>query len=590
MIAPGTVIGGYRIDRVLGTGGMGTVYAAADPHLPRQDALKVLSSHLSADPDFRARFLREAEVAAGLDHPNIVSIYNRGEAPQGQLWIAMQLVEGTDAEQALRAGTMSAHRAVHIVSEIAKALDYAHGRGVIHRDVKPANFLLSGEVGPEERVLLADFGIARALDDAAMTAAGSVVTTAAFAAPELLTGEPAQASSDLYALGASLYRLLSGQNPFPGETMSAQMMAHLRQPPPQLTAVAPWLPPAFDSVITTAMAKDRAARYQSGQALATAAQAALRTLKAAPDPSSAATQRAATLPGSHPGFGPVSAAGYPSAPQPVHPRTAYPPHNGAARGTRRTRTALISAGVVLVLLAGGITAVALTRTDHAPGTDSAAPSITSSPASSAATPPPQPTTTTTTTPPPAPVDDADLPALLLPPAELAALLGSNPSATPGASGIANDASTVTPTQCISALLPMQRLALDNTGFRAGYSQQFTPNGPTDPRASQGVVSFPSAEMAAAFITREEQLWRPCANQVLTMSANSGLPERSYQFTAPSNSGGVLAINANRLGAPLQCQHALTARSNIVVDVTSCLSPTIADQAEKIARAIAERIQ
>ncbi|WP_431240949.1 serine/threonine-protein kinase (plasmid) [Mycolicibacterium aichiense] len=231
MIAPGTVIGGYRIDRVLGTGGMGTVYAAADPHLPRHDALKVLGAHLSADPDFRARFLREAEVAAGLDHPNIVSIYNRGETPQGQLWIAMQLVEGTDAEAALRAGTMSAHRAVHIISEVAKGLDYAHGRGVIHRDVKPANFLLSGEVGPEERVLLADFGIARALDDAAMTAAGSVVATAAFAAPEVVTGEPAQASSDLYALGASLYRLLTGQNPFPGETMSAQMMAHLRQPP-----------------------------------------------------------------------------------------------------------------------------------------------------------------------------------------------------------------------------------------------------------------------------------------------------------------------------------------------------------------------
>jgi serine/threonine-protein kinase len=176
----GSVVAGYRIERVLGLGGMGSVYLAANPTLPRLDALKVLSAELSRDDDFRARFVREADVAAALDHPQIVSVYNRGETDDGQLWIAMQFVDGTDADDALRAGTMTAPRAVHIISEVAKALDFAHAHNVVHRDVKPANFLLSGSADLSERVLLGDFGIARALDDVGLTATGSVMATLAF--------------------------------------------------------------------------------------------------------------------------------------------------------------------------------------------------------------------------------------------------------------------------------------------------------------------------------------------------------------------------------------------------------------------------
>ncbi|AQT82213.1 hypothetical protein B1R94_27630 [Mycolicibacterium litorale] len=583
MIPPGSVVAGYRIERVLGTGGMGIVYAAADPNLPRLDALKVLSAHLGTDPDFRARFLREAEVAAGLDHPNIVSIYNRGETPQGQLWIAMQLVEGTDAEEALRAGTMSAHRAVHIIAEIAQGLDYAHGRGVIHRDVKPANFLLSGNVGPEERVLLADFGIARARDDAAMTAAGSVVATAAFAAPEVVSGGAAEARSDLYALGASLYRLLTGQNPFPGETMSAQMMAHLRQPPPRITAVAPWLPPAFDSVIATAMAKDPAARYQSGQALAVAAQAALRMLNRPVDPA-AATHLAPVLAPQTSG----TPAGPPGQawPAPGQPPRGYPAQRGPVR---RTRTALIVGATVLVLVAGATTAVVLTRSHNA--SDASATSATSTTAGSPAAtalPAPAPAPAPTTTPPPAPVDDADLPGLLLPADQVTHILGVDLAAKPPVSGIANDSAIVTPTQCISALMPVQRLALDDTGFRAGYVQQFLPDQPGGPSAAQAVVTFPSPEMAAAFVSREEQLWQPCANTTLTV--RGGPTERVYQLAAPVKIDGMLSVVATRDQPPIQCEHALTSRGNVVVDVTACLVPTVAGQATTIARAVADRIK
>src|SRR5581483_3019241 len=192
----GSVFAGYRVERVLGAGGMGTVYLARNPDLPRFEAIKVLSAELSRDADFRARFVREADVAAGLDHPNVVSIYRRGEF-EGQLWIAMQFVDCTDADEALRAGAMTPARAVHVVSEVAKALDYAHERHVVHRDVKPGNFLLSGPVGPEERVLLGDFGIARALDDAKLTATGSFMATVSYAAPEVLAGEPFDGRADV---------------------------------------------------------------------------------------------------------------------------------------------------------------------------------------------------------------------------------------------------------------------------------------------------------------------------------------------------------------------------------------------------------
>src|SRR6478609_6806403 len=190
------MVAGYTIEAVLGAGGMGTVYKARNPALPRSDALKVLSEGLSRDDHFRARFLREADLAATLDHPNIVAVYTRGKTEDGKLWIAMQYVDGSDAERETRRGRMTPHRAAHIVGEVAKALDYAHRRQLLHRDVKPANFLL----GPDdERVFLADFGIARALDDAVnLTQTGMVVATIAYAAPESLSGYTVDGRSDIY--------------------------------------------------------------------------------------------------------------------------------------------------------------------------------------------------------------------------------------------------------------------------------------------------------------------------------------------------------------------------------------------------------
>ncbi|MET0992908.1 MAG: serine/threonine-protein kinase [Mycobacterium sp.] len=276
MLPVGSMVAGYRIERVLGTGGMGTVYLAKNPVLPRHDALKLLSVKLSGDPGFRERFVREADIASVLDHPNIVSIYSRGETDDGHLWIAMQYVPGTDAEAALRAGTMTPIRAVHIVGEVAKALDFAHQRNVVHHDVKPANFLLSDEAGEDEKVLLGDFGTARALDDVGMSMTGSLTATLAYAAPEVIAGGPIDGRADLYSLGCTLFRMLTGKKPFfEADGMAAEMMAHLHDDPPRVSEHLPWAPPQLDWVITKALAKDPIQRFQSAREFAHAAAAAL---------------------------------------------------------------------------------------------------------------------------------------------------------------------------------------------------------------------------------------------------------------------------------------------------------------------------
>ncbi len=273
----GAQVSGYTIERVLGAGGMGTVYLAKHPTLPRSVALKVLSAELSGDPEFRARFIREADLAASLDHPNIVRVYTRGESEDGRLWIAMQFIDGTDAGALVDRGPIPVDQTLHIIGEVAKALDFAHSRKLLHRDIKPANFLLAGEPGPQERVLLADFGIARAVEDATrLTATGSMMATVAYASPEAIEGRPVDHRADLYSLGCALFRMLAGRSPFQDAgTMSAVMMAHLTRPVPAVTEFAPQMPPAINAVITIAMAKKPEDRFDSAKELFEAAQAAL---------------------------------------------------------------------------------------------------------------------------------------------------------------------------------------------------------------------------------------------------------------------------------------------------------------------------
>ncbi|MEU0540287.1 protein kinase [Nocardia sp. NPDC005978] len=262
-IGPGATLGGYYLERVLGSGGMGTVYLARHPTLPRFDALKVLWPHLVGDPEYRARFEREANLAAALDHPNIVSVQNRGE-DQGCLWIALQYVNGTDAASALEAspGGLAPERALRIVAEIGQGLDHAHRAGLLHRDIKPANFLLAPQQHGDERVLLADFGIAKPSGDATeLTRTGTFLATVAYASPEQLSGGPLDSRTDVYSLGASFYRLVTGQPPFPGTQAMTVMTGHLHKPPPRITAARPDLPAALDDVLARVLAKDPGDRF-----------------------------------------------------------------------------------------------------------------------------------------------------------------------------------------------------------------------------------------------------------------------------------------------------------------------------------------
>ncbi|MGW5574346.1 protein kinase domain-containing protein [Nocardia thailandica] len=269
-LTPGTDFAGYRIERTLGHGGMGTVYLAWHPRLPRRDALKVLPDNAGAAEEFRARFLREAELAARLDHPNVVAVHDRG-ARDGRLWIAMEYVPGSDAARLLRAGPPDPDRAVHIVGEAARGLDEAHRHGLLHRDVKPANILVEPQDDAPDRVLIADFGLARAAGDGtALTEIGAVLGTLAYTAPELLTERRADHRADVYSLGCTLFQLLTGTTPFPRESVAAVMHAHLFAPPPRPSELRPGLPAAIDAVIARALAKDPDTRYSSCGALAAA--------------------------------------------------------------------------------------------------------------------------------------------------------------------------------------------------------------------------------------------------------------------------------------------------------------------------------
>ncbi|MEV6280823.1 serine/threonine-protein kinase [Nocardia sp. NPDC051832] len=267
---------GYVIDGVLGQGGMGTVYRARHPRLPRMVALKLLNQDVSADEELRRRFEQEANVVARLDHPGIVGIYDRG-VQDGHLWISMQYIRGSDADQ-LDGRAVAPERLLGFITDTAKALDYAHSQGVLHRDVKPANILLAeGDGGLEERALLTDFGIARLLEsDSKLTATGTFTATLAYASPEQLSGEPLDHLADQYSLACTLFTLLAGHAPFTATNPGQVIAGHLSKPVPRLTVSRPDLPQALDDVIARAMAKRREDRFASCGDFAAAATDALR--------------------------------------------------------------------------------------------------------------------------------------------------------------------------------------------------------------------------------------------------------------------------------------------------------------------------
>ena len=266
----GTDLGPYRIERVLGRGGMGVVYLAEQRELGRKVALKLLPDELASDADFRARFERESRLAASLDHPNIIPIFEAGEL-DGAVYLAMRYVEGTDFATRLRADPPPTPDTVlHILGQVAKALDAAHARGLVHRDVKPANVLLDPSAGDADgdHAYLTDFGLTKQTgSESGLTKAGSFLGTLAYMAPEQIEGQDVDGRADAYSLAAMAFEALTGQVPFKRDQEIAVAMAHLKDPVPSAVALRPELASGVDAVLARGLAKDPAARYATCSAL-----------------------------------------------------------------------------------------------------------------------------------------------------------------------------------------------------------------------------------------------------------------------------------------------------------------------------------
>jgi len=587
VLSPGTVIAGYRIERVLGAGGMGTVYVVANPELPRRDALKVLSPELSHNEEFQTRFLREAEVASMLDHPNIVSIYRRGQTEDGQLWIAMQFVDGTDADEALKSGTMTPPRAIHIISEVAKALDYAHSHHVIHRDVKPANFLLKSAGAGDERVLLGDFGIARAFDDANLTATGSLVATIAYAAPEVYAGQ-IDGRADIYSLGCTLFRLLTGKTPYSTVNgMPAVMMAHLQAPPPRVSDFVASLPRNLDGVIATAMAKDPDKRFSSARELAEAATAAMHDARLM-------TTTAPWRP-----TPPNEVTSYPNAsgaaPQWPPPITAFPPPgwhgpprceppfaSTAPRRGRRLWAVTVAATATVILTGAVFSLIALSHRHH--NSDNATPVAA----------PPTPSTQATATVPPTPLSPQVINSLLPGPNEVAQIMGAAELAVfKSVDTLIDETSVIDNKNCVGTFAPAQISVYDTTGWTAARAQAIHEPGPVPIafEVLQAVIEFPTADAARKLLSEQKAQWSKCAGSEFTTTYPDSNPQH-WRFGPVNQTGDVIFIahhlldrNVSQTG---ECQRALAVRDTVVADVWAC-RVSITNQGVELAKAILAKI-
>jgi serine/threonine-protein kinase len=274
-VAAGTVVAGLRVESLIGVGAMGAVYLAEDKATGRQVALKLLAPELGRDERFRQRFLRESQLAASLDHPHIVPMLASGE-DAGVLYLVMAYVDGSDLRELLRReGRLEPERALRLLAQIAGALDVAHATGLVHRDVKPGNILVTEE--PEgEHAYVCDFGLARHLSSASsLTTDRGLVGTIDYIPPEQIEGGAIDGRADVYSLGCVLFECLAGMRPFDRESELSVVFAHLNEPPPRLSDLRPELPTAFDGVFATALAKSPSGRYSTCAELSEAARAAV---------------------------------------------------------------------------------------------------------------------------------------------------------------------------------------------------------------------------------------------------------------------------------------------------------------------------
>jgi serine/threonine protein kinase len=334
-ISIGSVFAGHRLEGVAGRGGMGVVYKATHIALDRTVALKLIAPEISGDESFRERFKQESMTAAALDHPNVVPIYDAGEE-QGQLYVTMRHVPGTDLRALIEQGALPPAEAASIIAQVAGALDAAHERGLVHRDVKPGNILIEDREG-KRRAYLTDFGLTKhAASESGMTKTGMFVGTLDYIAPEQLQGQAVDARTDVYSLACVLYQAVTGQVPYPRDSEPSKMWAHMGEDPPSVVTARADVPPAFEEVVKRGMAKKPEDRYPSTGDLGRAALAAAQDREATQVERSVATGDAAPghampppvvqMPAPPTGVAssPAPTAG-PSAPAAPPPPPGYPP-------------------------------------------------------------------------------------------------------------------------------------------------------------------------------------------------------------------------------------------------------------------------
>jgi serine/threonine protein kinase len=266
-LPPGAEVAGYRVERLVARGGMGELYEARQLSLDRRVALKLIAPQYASDARFRERFRREARAAAAIDHPHVLPVYEAGETADGQLFLASRFVDGGDLDAHLdRTGPLDVRETIALLTQVAAALDAAHAAGLVHRDVKPANVVLESANG-EARAYLGDFGLAKWAAETQITESGALLGTVDYMAPEQIEGGTIDRRADVYAFGGLLHRCLTGQVPYPRDTKSATLMAHMNAPIPMPSTIVPTVPAVLDTAVQRALEKDPAHRAESAGAL-----------------------------------------------------------------------------------------------------------------------------------------------------------------------------------------------------------------------------------------------------------------------------------------------------------------------------------
>ncbi len=592
----GTMFGPYHLKRLLGRGGMGEVYEAEHTVKEWTVAVKLMSDQFSSDPVFRERMKREARIAGRLQEPHVVPIHEYGEI-DGKMFLEMRLIEGTDLDSMLkRFGPLTPPRAVAIISQVASALDAAHAAGVMHRDIKPPNVLVTRA----DFAYLVDFGIASATTDEKLTQLGTAVGTWKYMAPERFSDGDVTYRADIYALACVLHECLTGSPPYQADSAGALVTAHLMDPIPPASTQRAGIPKSLDGVIARGMAKKPEDRYASAGDLALAAREALsdpdqdhadnilrRSQEATPSASAetAAPTLAATAmapppppPGSPPNgppswapsSGPVPSPPYyqgnsgnwGGAPPPPHQPSGpmpwnQPPHQPPPR--KRSPWPIVAGVAVLVVLIVGAAGIwVVTRPKPAP-------------------------------PPPDLISADHLSGLLLTPSDINSVMGasniepSKPITSMDTSGV-----TVSPSDCLGALYTSQEPVYAGTGYTgvsALVSQE--PGDNNDHWVNQAVVLFPSVDKAKSFLQSADDKWKNCAGKTVTVT-NKG---KTYRWTFSQINGEPpkIAMLETQEGADgWECQRALNVANNVIVDINAC-GYKITDQGGQIADKIVTKV-